>query len=78
MKVNINKSIANGTISAPPSKCYAHRLLIASSLSNNHSIVSNVDLSNDIKATINCIEALGKEVSYENRCVEIKESKLFN
>ncbi len=66
MKVKINKSIANGIVNAQPSKSYAHRLLIASSLSNEQSIVRNVVISNDILATINCIKTLGKEVIIQN------------
>lgn len=62
MKAIINKSIAKGTIKAQPSKSYAHRLLIAGALSKEECIIKNVVLSNDILATINCIQALGKEV----------------
>ena len=65
MKVNINKSIANGTVKAQPSKSYAHRLLIACALSKKESVINNIVLSNDILATINCIKALGKEVVIE-------------
>ena len=61
MKVKINKSIAKGTVKAQPSKSYAHRLLIASALSKEESVIKNVVMSNDILATINCIKALGKE-----------------
>ena len=48
MIVKINKSVANGILKAPPSKSYAHRLLISSSLSKENSTISNVELSNDI------------------------------
>lgn len=62
MKVRINPSIASGKIIVPPSKSYAHRLLIAASLSLDESVVHNIVLSNDIVATINCLEALGKKI----------------
>lgn len=81
MKIQINKSIANGIVNAQPSKSYAHRLLIASCLSNNESIIENVVLSNDILATINCIKALGKEVvieGNENKTLIIKKDKNFD
>ena len=81
MKIQINKSIANGVVNAQPSKSYAHRLLIASCLSNNESIIENVVLSNDILATINCIKALGKEViieGNENKTLIIKKDKNFD
>lgn len=59
MKIKIFKGNASGSVMAPPSKSYAHRLLIASFLSNKKCVVSNVELSNDIKATLNCIKELG-------------------
>ena len=81
MKVKINKSNANGSINAQPSKSYAHRLLIASCLSKEESVIKNVVLSNDILATINCIKALGKEVVITGETVKtviIKNDVNFN
>lgn len=81
MKVNINKSIANGTVKAQPSKSYAHRLLIACVLSKKESVINNIVLSNDILATINCIKALGKEVIIEGeyiKTITIKNNESFN
>lgn len=81
MKVKINKSIANGIIDAQPSKSYAHRLLIASSLCDDECVISNVVLSNDILATINCIKTLGKEViitGEDKKTVNIKNNPNFN
>ena len=76
MKIKINKGIANGCVLAPPSKSYAHRLLIAAGLSEGNSIVSNVELSNDIKATINCLKALNKTIEYNevNKCVYVSNT----
>ncbi len=62
MKVRIEPSIAHGEIVVPPSKSYAHRLLIVAALSQAESTVSNVALSKDIQATIDCLEALGKKI----------------
>lgn len=61
----IKKSRANGSITLPPSKSYAHRYIIAAALSNNESVISNVDLSDDINATLNCIKALGVNYNYD-------------
>ena len=62
MIINIKKlNTLRGTVSAPPSKSFAHRYLIASALSDIESIISNVDFSNDIVATLNCIHAYGKK-----------------
>ena len=48
-----------GTIQAPPSKSMAHRLLICAGLAKGESLVQNVDLSEDILATLDCLRALG-------------------
>ena len=67
-------------INIPGSKSYAHRLLISSSLSKENSTISNVELSNDIIATINCLKALGKKIEYnkDNKTVYISHEYNFN
>ncbi len=69
----------HGDLVARPSKCFAHRYLIAASLSDDESIISNVDFSNDIVATLNCIHAYGKkhfrefekhEIHFSNECTK--------
>ncbi|MBQ7253153.1 MAG: 3-phosphoshikimate 1-carboxyvinyltransferase [Bacteroidales bacterium] len=62
---HIAKSIARGRVTAPPSKSYAHRLLLAAFLSGKRTVIDNIDLSKDILATIGCIRALGGEVNTE-------------
>lgn len=76
MRLTINKSIANGTITVPPSKSYAHRLLIAAAFSNKESIVKNIELSNDIIATINCLKTLGYVLNYKDNQITISKSNL--
>ena len=61
MTVKIEKSNAAGVISAPPSKSAAHRALICGALSQK-SIIENIEYSNDILATLDCLEALGATV----------------
>ncbi len=54
---------------APPSKSMAHRNLICAALADGRSIINNIDLSEDIKATLGCIRQLGADaqiVSGEN------------
>ena len=60
MLKKVYKSELKGEIIARPSKSFAHRYLIASALSDTESTISNVDFSNDIIATLNCIHAYGK------------------
>lgn len=59
MNVLIKKGVLNGIVSAPPSKSYSHRYLIASLLSNDKCEVSSLFFSDDIKATLSCIESFG-------------------
>lgn len=61
MTVTIKKSKASGTIAAPPSKSAAHRALICGALSCG-SKIENIEYSNDILATLDCLTALGAKV----------------
>ncbi len=61
MIVTIKKSKAAGTIAAPPSKSVAHRTLICGALSGG-SEIKNIEYSNDILATLHCLEILGAKV----------------
>jgi 3-phosphoshikimate 1-carboxyvinyltransferase len=80
MNVQIKKiDKLHGDIVARPSKSFAHRYLIASALSEGESVISNVDFSNDIVATLNCIHSFGKkhfrefekhEVRFSNECTK--------
>lgn len=70
MTVTIKKSKANGIISAPPSKSMAHRYLICGALSQK-SKICGVDFSEDIKATLSCLEDLGADIKINNDNVTI-------
>ncbi len=70
MIVSFKKSTAFGEITAPPSKSMAHRYLICGALSEE-SVIENVDLSADIKATLGCLEALGAEVEIKDNTVRV-------
>lgn len=69
MQVRIKPSRAVGRVQAPPSKSYAHRLLIAAGIFCGGDI-SNVDFSNDINATLFCLKEMGCVVkTIDNRIV---------
>ena len=55
-----------GIISAPPSKSMAHRYLLGAALSKEKCTLSGVDFSEDILASIDCLKALGAEITIEN------------
>ena len=48
-----------GKVSVPPSKSLAHRAIIAASLAKGISRIDHIEYSQDIKATIGAMEALG-------------------
>lgn len=61
MIVKITPGKLNGTISAPPSKSFLHRLLICAALSKGESQIGNQAESQDILATKDCIQALNQK-----------------
>ena len=71
MDKRIKSSIAKGIVKAPPSKSMAHRYIICAGLCDKVSTISNVDYSEDIKATIDCIKALGAKVDVGESFVSI-------
>ena len=70
MTVEIKKGKAQGSMWAPASKSMAHRTLICGALSQE-SIIKGIDFSEDIKATLSCLEALGAKVEIEGNTVKI-------
>ncbi|MBO4342104.1 MAG: 3-phosphoshikimate 1-carboxyvinyltransferase [Clostridia bacterium] len=61
MKAVFEPSVLKGTIKAPPSKSDSHRAIICACLSEGKSVISNLDFSDDICATVDCMRALGAE-----------------
>ena len=67
MKCVINKTDAINAsepifIQAPPSKSIAHRMLICAALGDGVSHISGLELSDDIKATLDCLKIMGAQV----------------
>ena len=52
MNVIITPSIARGDITPPPSKSYAHRLLICAALGSESSEIRGISKSDDMLATV--------------------------
>ena len=71
MTVTITPTKLKGTITPPPSKSQAHRLLIAAALAHGESVIHNVALSKDIIATMDCLEELGAQFSREGSTVRV-------
>lgn len=71
MKVKILPSKTSGEVSAPPSKSFAHRYLIGSVLSRGKCVIKNIADSDDISATLSCIERLGGSVTKDGNTVTV-------
>ena len=53
----VSPSLFSGEVTLPPSKSDVHRAILCASLSKGKSVISPVDLSQDISATIDCASA---------------------
>ena len=65
MNIRISPSQAQGKVTAPPSKSMAHRQLIAAALGAEPRRVQNLEWSEDVLATLDCLRALGASVERE-------------
>lgn len=62
---------ASGTVKAPPSKSFAHRLIIGAGLSFGESVIRGVKESEDVLATLDCIRALGSRAKFSDGTLKI-------
>ncbi len=69
MKAIFKPCRLSGSINAPPSKSMAHRYLIGAALTKEKCVISGVDYSEDILATIDCLRALGVRISVQDDTV---------
>ena len=60
-----------GSIKAPPSKSMAHRYLIGAALSKEICTLSGVDYSEDILASMDCLRALGANITADGDRVTV-------
>lgn len=72
MNVTITPSPLHGSITPPPSKSQAHRVIIAAALASGESVLHNLSPSQDITATLGCMEALGARFRWEGSTVRIR------
>ena len=69
MNVTITPTRLKGSVTPPPSKSQAHRLIIAAALSDGVCRLSNVELSQDIQATLRCMRTLGADASSDGTVI---------
>lgn len=73
MKVTFKPARLCGTVKAPPSKSMAHRMLISGGLAfGGTSIIKGISQSDDVTATLNCLETLGAKYEKNGDTVTIK------
>lgn len=73
MRVTIKPSTPHGSVCAPPSKSMAHRMLICAGLAHKSepSLIFGLEDSQDILATIDCLNVLGANISRQNDCTTV-------
>ena len=76
MNAVISSSHVCGEISAIASKSLAHRLLIGSAFCDKETSIRCESLNDDILATVECLRAIGADISYAEGNFTIKPKKL--
>ena len=71
MKAIFRPCRLSGKVNAPPSKSMAHRYLVGAALSKEKCVISGVDFSEDILATIDCLKAMGVEIQIADDTVTV-------
>ncbi len=59
MDIRIRPVPLHGAVTPPPSKSQAHRLILCAALAGGRSVIRNLAFSQDIRATLGCVSALG-------------------
>ena len=72
MLAKFEKSLAKGSVKAPPSKSICHRLIISAALSQGESFIDNISYCRDSVATINCLKALGAVIEPRGNGIYVK------
>ncbi|MDD3027743.1 MAG: 3-phosphoshikimate 1-carboxyvinyltransferase [Erysipelotrichaceae bacterium] len=76
-ELTITPTKLKGKIVLPPSKSLAHRAIICASLADGVSRIDNIEYSDDIKATISCMKALGTMIEEHGDYVVVDGSTTF-
>lgn len=72
MRAVLSPGRAWGEVPAPPSKSYAHRMMICAALANGTSVVRGVAQSEDMRATLDCIAALGARWTLDGETLTVQ------
>jgi len=66
-QVVYGQTFSGGVVHIPPSKSAAHRQVLCAALSQGKCTLSHVDMSEDIKATVAAVTALGVQAQYDEQ-----------
>ncbi|MEE1077018.1 MAG: 3-phosphoshikimate 1-carboxyvinyltransferase [Acutalibacteraceae bacterium] len=75
--IKVMPATFKGEVTLPPSKSDVHRAILCASLSKGKSVISPVDLSQDISATIDCAKALGADITIDGKTAYVDGTNLF-
>lgn len=78
MIATVYPSHCSGSVHIPPSKSMAHRAIICAALADGVSHLTNIDFSDDIRATIDGMRQLGAQIDTGADCVSIREIRGFD
>ncbi len=70
--VTLTPRMLKGTVKIPPSKSVAHRAVIAAALSGGECILENIEINDDIMATLGGIRQLGAKYTLNKTKGEVK------
>ncbi len=78
MNVTVFPSIASGKIRAIASKSAAHRLLICAAFADKPTSIRCEETNEDITATVECLNALGANITRNGYCYNVTPIKVVN
>lgn len=76
-RIKIKPKQLSGCVQVPPSKSMAHRAIICAALAKGQSIISGIEYSQDIKATISAMRSLGTIIIEYDDYLEIDGTTTF-
>jgi len=78
MRAFIEKGVARGNVTAPASKSICHRLIIAAAMCDGVSRLHGISLCADCLATIDCLRALGVDMSLDTDVLTVRGNGFKN
>jgi len=78
MDITIKPSALSGAVTAPPSKSMAHRAILAAALAKGESVIKNIELSEDIRATAGAIRLMGANTEFKDGTLIVTGIKYFS